>query len=358
MQQLGRILVVDDNPTNIQIVEELLADEHLVRTATSGAEALAIAAEFDPDVILLDIMMPGIDGYTVCQTIRADDRLAHTKVVMVSAKAMVEERLKGYEAGADDYITKPFDHDELCAKVDVFLRLKSIEEVDELKTDLLRVFAHETRTPLSAVMAPAAMLMSEQPVTASERQNLAKLIHHGAAELLVFFENALEYATIRGGVGALERKPVSLAVELQAATTTLDVLAKEHCVSLESNAGDASVAGDARRIRDVLRTLIDQTIRSSAPGATVGVEVSLRNGEGVVEITSHRPRDDDEDTDAGGSLHAFSREFAGLELALAKEIVRAHGGTVRVVEEPGAPARIILSLPASPGDEAISAAAA
>ena len=95
MQQHNRILAVDDNPTNIAILEELLSDNYELATAASGEEALGIAATFRPDLVLLDIMMPGIDGYETCQKMRADPILQGTKIVMVSAKAMTSERLKG-----------------------------------------------------------------------------------------------------------------------------------------------------------------------------------------------------------------------------------------------------------------------
>jgi len=120
MQIQKKILVVDDDPNNIVIVEELLGDDYDLKTATTGEEALEIALDFLPDIILLDIMMPGIDGYDVCRRLREHSSLRYTKIIMVSAKAMVSERLKGYEVGANDYLTKPFEEDELlerCASI-------------------------------------------------------------------------------------------------------------------------------------------------------------------------------------------------------------------------------------------------
>ncbi len=121
MQRQSRILLVDDNPTNLAILEEMLGDEYRWEAATSGEEALEIAPDFQPDLILLDVMMPGINGYETCRRIRANPALRNVKIVMVSAKALVSERLEGYDAGADDYLTKPFDEKELLAKVRVYL---------------------------------------------------------------------------------------------------------------------------------------------------------------------------------------------------------------------------------------------
>lgn len=117
MQHRHKILVVDDNPVNIFILEELLEDHYEVVSVMSGEKALAVAPQFQPDVMLLDIMMPGIDGYETCRRFRSQPTLSATKIIMVSAKALATERMKGFEAGADDYVTKPFDHGELLAKI-------------------------------------------------------------------------------------------------------------------------------------------------------------------------------------------------------------------------------------------------
>jgi putative two-component system response regulator len=122
----SRILAVDDNPTNLAIIEETFQDRFDLRVAHDGAEALAIVPTFLPDVVLLDVMMPRPDGYEVCSQIKNDVALRHSKVIMVSAKTDISERLRGYQAGADDYVTKPFDEEELMAKVCAALKTKSL----------------------------------------------------------------------------------------------------------------------------------------------------------------------------------------------------------------------------------------
>lgn len=127
MDNRKKILAVDDEPRNLKILQISLGNEWEIKTASTGEEALEILKDYNPDLILLDIMMPGIDGYEVCRQVRTDPELALTKVILISGKAMIEERLKGYECGADDYITKPFIPEELLAKVRVFIKLVNIE---------------------------------------------------------------------------------------------------------------------------------------------------------------------------------------------------------------------------------------
>lgn len=109
---MAKILAVDNHPINLAILEEML-DRHIVATARDGQEALAIAARFEPDVVLLDVMMPVLDGLETCRRLRSMPQLGHARIVMVSAKALASERSAGFAAGADEYLAKPFDEAEL-----------------------------------------------------------------------------------------------------------------------------------------------------------------------------------------------------------------------------------------------------
>ncbi len=122
MAKKTKILIVDDDPMNLKFLKEILSDEYNIKAALSGEEALEIIFDFMPEILSLDIMMPGVDGYEVCKKIRANEKLANIKILLVSAKAMLNEKLMGYEVGADDYITKPFEHEELLAKIKIFIR--------------------------------------------------------------------------------------------------------------------------------------------------------------------------------------------------------------------------------------------
>jgi DNA-binding response OmpR family regulator len=133
VQEKRKILAVDDNSINLAVIEELLGNQYNLMTVSTGIEALKTAQEFRPDLIILDIMLHGMDGYEVCQEIRKSSSLRHTKIIMVSAMAMTSDRLKGFQIGADDYLAKPFDGEELLVKVCAHLRPKPIEAISENK---------------------------------------------------------------------------------------------------------------------------------------------------------------------------------------------------------------------------------
>ena len=128
----ARILIVDDIPTNVRLLEaRLTAEYYEVLTASSGAQALAICAESDIDIVLLDVMMPEMDGFEVCRRLKADPKTQHVPVLMITALDQPSDRVKGLEVGADDFITKPVDDMQLMARVKSLIRLKSL--TDELR---------------------------------------------------------------------------------------------------------------------------------------------------------------------------------------------------------------------------------
>ena len=128
----ARVLIVDDIPTNVRLLEARLTAEYFeVRTASSGREALAICAEGQTDIVLLDVMMPEMDGFEVCQRLKADAATAHIPVLMITALDQPSDRVKGLQAGADDFLTKPVDDVQLMARVKSLVRLKAL--TDELR---------------------------------------------------------------------------------------------------------------------------------------------------------------------------------------------------------------------------------
>lgn len=116
-----KILIVEDNPVNMDIFKEIFEDDFKIKMVVDGMQALEVIEDYMPKVVLLDVMMPKMDGYEVCRQIRSNDKLQAVKVIMVSARAMESERQKGIEFGADEYITKPFDEETLLEMVKSYI---------------------------------------------------------------------------------------------------------------------------------------------------------------------------------------------------------------------------------------------
>ncbi|MDZ7618645.1 MAG: response regulator, partial [Patescibacteria group bacterium] len=143
MSQQGRIMIVDDNAINVDILRRLLRKDFDLATANTGEECLETISSFKPQLVLLDIMMPGIDGYETCRRIKSSAIGEFIQVILVSGKGSTAERLKGYESQADDYVVKPFDHAELLSKVRVQFRLWEAQRQLAIANDQLEMDARD-----------------------------------------------------------------------------------------------------------------------------------------------------------------------------------------------------------------------
>lgn len=260
MARSHTILAVDDNDINLGVIQEVVEDRYHLMTAKSGEEALALAMEHRPDVILLDIMMPGIDGIETCRRIRALPELVGSKVVMLSAKPYLPDRLESYAAGADDYLTKPVDEDELLAKLRVFMKLKSAEEIDEIKTTLLTVLDHEIRTPLTGILPSVEMLCADGEMEESERKLWAETARENAQRLVSLAERSLLLCRLEQEHADVHIEPVDLVAELRTILEARGDAAPQ--IRLEAD-GARQIAADRGLMREFLACLIEGMNRYS-----------------------------------------------------------------------------------------------
>lgn len=351
MQSAKRILIVDDHITNVVGLEELLGEDYELATAMSGEEALEMAPAFRPDLILLDIMMPGIDGYETCQRLRAMSELRYAKVLMVSAKAMAAERVQGYEAGADDYVTKPFNLDELKAKIRVCLRLKSLEEVDKLKTDMLSLLQHETHTPLNGIIGSAGILRDDLDMAAEERAELLDTVLLSAAQLHTLLDKVMVLGAMKGGTYQWHRVPANLGEMVRSAVCAVAPSAAESQVQIEQDLSEMPpTLLDAGRVEEVIRELLKNAIRFSPAGGQVVASVRHDETHAYVTVSDHGvgitpellPKVFDEFSSLNVIHHA---EGQGLSLAIARQVAIAHNGTIRVESTLGTETTFTMQLP-------------
>ena len=178
----ARVLVVDDVPANVKLLEARLSAEYFdVLTASSGAEALAVCARAECDIILLDVMMPDMDGFEVCRRLKGDPATAHIPVVMVTALDQVSDRIRGLEAGADDFLTKPVNDLQLITRVKSLVRLKMLTDELRLRAATTRNIGIEellSRSLANADETPRVLLVDERQAS-SER--IAKALRNNGS---------------------------------------------------------------------------------------------------------------------------------------------------------------------------------
>jgi signal transduction histidine kinase len=304
-----------------------------------------------PDVVLLDIVMPGMDGYETCRRMRACPALASTKIIMVSSKATTAERLEGYAAGADDYLVKPYEPDELIAKVRVYLRLKSVEEVDRLRSELMDLLNHETRTPLTNILTPIALLMTDPKVTEDQRK-LLTTIEAGGQRLLALIERATFLSQIKAGDVPLLLREVDLGEIGRVSVDSAQAKAAKAGVELAfETEGDVPVEADPEHLEAAIDALVDNAVRYTGPGTRVTVHASTKGPWSSISVTDQGPGIEPEfmtrlfEEFTVGDIEHHGRGY-GLSLATARAIVEQHGGSLNVKSEAGRGATFWIDLPA------------
>ncbi len=352
MKNRHRILVVDDDPLNIEIVQELLEEDYDLLAAADGEEALVIAEETRPDLILLDIMMPGISGIEVCRRIKAHPTLKGTKVLLVSAKAMVQERVEGYQAGADDYITKPFDHEEFQAKVRVFLRMKTLEEVDQLKTGILGLLAHETNTPLTSIIVNAEILAEGGHSDPKEREELCRGILDNAWRLHDFLTKGRLLCRFKEGSVELERETRDVAALIRKGLEKIEKKALEAGVEIHAELPGSLPFPVSEKLFDmILPDLFENILESAEKGDAILVHLH-GDRERITLVVEDQGKwrpptswEDPLDALEVPDLEHHSR-FQELNLALCKALVEGQGGTFSLQSTPRQKNLFQIQIPA------------
>ncbi len=358
------ILIIDDMPGNLMLLGSALEGEFDLRIATSGEAGLQMAAEIQPALILLDIMMPGMDGFEVCRRLKADPLLAGIPVVFVTAMTEDGAEASGLSIGAADYIAKPLnvgiarqrirnlvERERLRKQVET-LALEAAERLTTLKRNFLRNVSHELRTPLNGIMGMA--LVGQRARELERAQQACAQIHVAGSQLHEMVENVLDFVDAEAGSLAIATAPFPLSGVLGELVATWQARAAAKGLGFRTEGIDRPAppcVGDARRVAQVLGQLLSNAVKFTAAGH-VALQV-VRHGDDVrfTIIDSGIGMSDEElraafrpFEQADGSL---TRRFGGVGLALAlvRHLVERMGGTLHVDSTPGVGTRFEVVLP-------------
>jgi len=236
----SRILVVDDTPMNAKLLHDLLEVRgYAVETAASGEEGLAKVADWNPDLVLLDVMMPGMSGYEVCEKLRAETATAALPVVLVTALDPDKERVKGLEAGADDFLTKPVNQPELLARVRSLLRIKTLHDEVQTQAEALARWNDELETRVASQVEALDRLGRLRRFLSPQ---VADAVVSSGDEALLGSHRALiatVFCDLRGFTRFCESAEPEEAIEvLQAYHEAMGRLIHEHGGTIDHRAGD------------------------------------------------------------------------------------------------------------------------
>ena len=340
------ILIVDDDPIARSTLEALLFQENyrLVLTA-SGQEALGRLDEFAPDIILLDVMMPGMNGFQVCQRLKANERWRKIPIILITALGSPRDMVRGFEAGADDFLYKPVNVLELRARVRSMLRLReqyeALEEMLRLREQLSDMIVHDMRDPLASILL-LGTLLKESLTMAYDLACVDKLLN-ATQHLNVFVNDLLLMAKTQEHKLVLNRLLVDVDQLVLAAKENHSEVAQSKKINLVVELPEASqkVSLAHNLFSRVLDNLISNALKFSPAESTVTVRVEY-------EIAFQLPaRVRVTVLDQGPSLAHEYREYIfdkfqvarlreqgiarmGLGLAFCNMVVEAHGGRMSV----------------------------
>ncbi len=280
MKTENTILVVDDESTALDIVRGFLAPEgYNLLFAKNADEAFSLLQEVAPDVILLDIMLPDVDGLEVCRQIKADMRWQNIPIILITAldgKANLE---KGYIAGADDFLHKPINDYELRVRVRSMLRIKrqydSLQNALQLREDLANMIVHDMRNPLAAIIGGSSLLKMKQ-LPASNNEMLIDLIIRESQQLDSFLNDMLMVAKQeQTGEMAVELHPIRLQSLMKTIESThyLSAEALQVKLKLELKEDSAEIMADNNLLQRIIDNLISNAIKFSPENGTVTLKM-------------------------------------------------------------------------------------
>nr|MDZ8049680.1 ATP-binding protein [Nostoc sp. DedQUE02] len=343
----ARILLVDDNADMRDYVARLLSKQWQVEAVNNGVAALAAVSLQPPDLVLTDVMMPEMDGFELLSALRSDPKTKGIPIIMLSARAGEEAAIEGLQAGADDYLIKPFSAQELVARVDSHLQMARLRQElssNRLKDEFLATVTHELHAPLVAILGWTRLLRLNQ-LDRSTALRALDTIERSANNQAMLIEDLLNISTILSGKVHLNREPVNLTSTVGEVMQTMFSDAQAKRIQIvgtrrQSLQKDICVCGDLIRLQQVFSKLLHNAIKFTPTGGSVEVQLDIFDSWVAISIS---------DTGIGISAdflpHVFDRFTQeelpsrhtpgglGLGLAIARQLVELHGGTIEAASE-------------------------
>ncbi len=353
-----KILVVDDSPDNVFLIKTILEEEgYVVSTAENGLTALAKITESSFDLVLLDLMMPGMDGYQVTQHIRANKELRFMPILLITAHDSPNVA-HGLDLGADDFIRKPVTVDELLARVRSLLRLKhSIDERDEIarqREDFVSRLTHDLRTPL--VAAERMLELLEQGALGELSPQIMEIITimgRSNTNLLAMVNTLLEVYRFEAGRKTLAFQPVNLRQLLHEVVGELTPLAQPKGLAVILEVSEESdkciIMCDRLELHRLFTNLIGNAIKFTDQGAvTIHLTPATSSDEYIIKVADTGVGIPDEEQATLFERFrqgSHKRSGSGLGLYLSRRIVEAHQGTIEANSEVGKGSVFSIRLP-------------
>jgi two-component system, sensor histidine kinase and response regulator len=366
------LLLVDDNPVDLHALSLALRNEQYnLYSAHNGLEALELAQQINPDLILLDVRMPGLNGFEVCKKLKASETMKDIPIIFLSASDEEGNRLQGFDVGAEDYIPKPFCLEEVSARVRVHLALRSKQEelkrlreqdqhyfarINAIREGILDQMRHDLKSPLSSIKASTYLIKQLAPTQPSRIEVYTERIDHAVDQTYHLMERLLEIVKLETG-RSTRRELVEIQSFIQKITDIFKPLAEAKEIRLLTHLhvkAGVTACFDPEQMHSVISNLLCNALKYTATAGEVTLQVSVEDqvlrfevadtGRGIPEQYLNKIFDrlyrvpEDEDCVAG----------TGLGLYIVKSIVEQHGGTIWVQSEVHKGSTFVVSIGVAP----------
>jgi two-component system, sensor histidine kinase and response regulator len=318
----NHIMAVDDQPANLKLLEDLLGQQgHVVRSFPRGRLALEAAARNPPDLVLLDIDMPEMSGFKVCELLKADEKLADIPVIFLSALTDASDKVRAFQSGGVDYVTKPFQVDEVQARVQTHLKIHQLQKelqlhanhleelvaartkelaetqarlkvLDRAKSDFLRLIHHELRSPLNGLLGVGELVLDEMGASESGAE-LREMFELSRQRMLAILDDALLLTEIEVASDTFSSEATDLVSTLHSAIENAAAFAQSRGVAVELGPGDGGcVLAKRDLLVKAMQALVETAVKFSKAGQAVrlncqavsgGVQVLIRGGGRIPE---------------------------------------------------------------------------
>ncbi|HWL13992.1 MAG TPA: hybrid sensor histidine kinase/response regulator [Opitutus sp.] len=362
-----KILIVDDDRMNIRILSGILKKQgYALAEADSGERALEVYPAFRPNLVLLDVMMPGINGFDTCRALKQRYGADCAPIVFITAKNEAEAVVEGLSAGGVDYLPKPFQPREVVARIRTHLvgqllaeQQKSLVEqlssANAAKNRFLGMAAHDLRNPLASIRGLAEFLRDGVVGELTPDQlDLVNTIHAASQSMLSLVNELLDVATIEAGELKLQPEPHDLAELIAKAVylANIDAAKKQTSLTIAPHAAPIRIAIDGPKIQQVVNNLLSNAVKYSPPGSTITVTIESRDGHCCFAVLDQGPGIPENERDQ--LFKDFGRlsvqptggeKSTGLGLAICRNIVEAHHGSIAAQNLPAGGCEFRVTLP-------------
>jgi signal transduction histidine kinase len=366
--ETGTILVVDDDPRNVRLVESMLKPSgYAILPAYDGREALRLVENGRPDLLLLDVMMPELSGFDLCTLLRARHETRLLPILMVTALNALEDKVRGLEVGADDFLSKPINRTELLAKVRSILRVKRLQDqletanrelllTQRFKESMSQMVVHDLKNPLAGIMGNIQLLqMQHERLAAPRREELLQRSFDSARQMARMIQNILEVAKLEEQKMPLKPEPLDVAGIVAEQTAEIASLSARDGIRLETAipAGLPLVDADRALLGRILGNLLSNAFKHTPSGGCITVAARAEDDRVVLSVSDTGegiPEDllpyIFEKFVAGESENRRRQTYdSGLGLTFCRLAVECHGGRIGVASTPGRGTVVTFHLP-------------